>query len=667
MSVKNRIIKLRDIINDHNFKYYVLDEPVISDSEYDTIFKELENLERSNPNFFDHLSPTQRVGAEPITSFGTIEHSTPMLSLSNAMDNDELTAFHERSKKNLKVNTIKYVGEPKLDGLGVELVYSNGELIHGSTRGDGFIGEDVTHNLKTIQSIPLRLRDQEVPTPSLLEVRGEVFISKNDFSELNENQEKEGKPLFANPRNAAAGSLRQLNASITAQRPLSIYCYEAGSIDGITFETHVKFLETLKMWGLPVNPFIKTLKDAQGIIKYHNELEKRRNDIPYDIDGTVFKVNDYHMRNELGSRSRSPRWAIAGKFKAQSATTIIKDIEVQIGRTGALTPVAKLDPVFVSGVTVSNATLHNQDEITRKDIRIGDTVLIERAGDVIPKVIKVIIENRPDNSSKFNLPNECPACENKVYQLEGESILRCSNTSCIKQVKGRIEHFCSKGAMDIEGLGKKVVNQLVDEGLLKSISSIFSLTKQDLLSLDRFGTKSSENLINAIKESKKISFSKFVYGLGIRNVGEHASRLLEQHYESNINKFRIASNDELEQIEGIGPIVASEIIEFWSNQSNLDMVEECISKGILIKKKNNVKNETLLDKTFVFTGKLQKLSRREAKEKIQALGGKCPSSISKNTDYLVAGPGAGSKVEKAKQLEISIISENDFLKLTDNQ
>mgnify|MGYP001435738965 FL=1 len=666
MSVEKKIVELRDRINDHNFKYYVLDQPAISDGEYDILFKKLEELERENPKFFNDLSPTQRVGSEPITSFKTIEHSTPMLSLSNAMNNIELTAFHERSKKSLEIQNIIYAGEPKLDGLGVELVYSNGELIHGTTRGDGYKGEDVTHNLKTIRAIPLKLRNDEIPFPSLLEVRGEVFISKNDFSMLNKSQEIEGKSLFANPRNAAAGSLRQLDPSITAKRPLSIYCYEAGIIEGYTFKTHIEFLKTLKIWGLPINPFIKTVKNSKGIIKYHNELEALRNDIPYEIDGTVFKVDDYPMRQQLGSRSRSPRWAIAGKFKAQQATTIIKDIEVQVGRTGALTPVAKLDPVFVSGVTVSNATLHNQDEIERKDIRVGDTVLIERSGDVIPKIVKVILDYRPSKSSLFKFPNECPVCKSKVYQSDGEAILRCGNTSCIKQVKGRIEHFCSKGAMDIDGLGKKVVEQLVDEDLLQSISSIYSITKCELLSLDRFGNKSSENLINAIEESKKTSFAKFVYGLGIRNVGEHVARLLEKYYKSNIDKFRIASSNELELIDGIGPIVASEIVVFWSNQANLEMVEECFSKGVIIKRESDVLNHALSGKIFVFTGTLQGLSRREAKQRVLSRGGKCSSSVSKNTDYVVSGPGAGSKVKKARELEISTINEEAFLNLTND-
>lgn len=666
MSPGKRITELREIIDDHNFKYYVLDQPVISDGEYDTLFRELESLERSNPEFFNESSPTQRIGTEPITGFDNIEHSIPMLSLANAMDNNELTSFHERSIKSLETDSILYAAEPKLDGLGVELVYSNGELTHGSTRGDGFKGEDVTHNIRTIRSIPLKLRGKEIPVPVVLEVRGEVFISKKDFSDLNKKQENEDKPLFANPRNAAAGSLRQLDPSITARRPLSIYLYEAGVVEGRTFKTHISFLEALRMWGLPVNPFIKTVKDDSGIITYHNELEESRNEMPYEIDGTVFKVNDYDLRDRLGARSRSPRWAIAGKFKAQRATTIIKDIEVQVGRTGALTPVAKLNPVFVSGVTVSNATLHNQDEIDRKDIRIGDTVLIERAGDVIPKVVKVIIEKRHENSSQFKLPRKCPVCKHGVYQLDGEAILRCGNTSCIKQVKARIEHFCSKGAMDIDGLGEKVVDQLVDEGLLDSISSIFALKKEQLLSLERFGEKSSEKLMSSIERSKDTSFSKFVYGLGIRNVGEHLAKILEKNYNCSINKFRTASIDELEKIEGVGPIVAREVFEFWSNQSNWDMIEDCFSKGVTIQKKNESWGDKLEGKIFVFTGTLQKLNRKNAQEKVQILGGRHSSSISKNTDFVVAGPGAGTKLKKAKQLNIQVMSEDEFLDLINN-
>lgn len=663
MSFKKEIEKLRNVINEHNYRYYVLDDPIISDKEYDQLFRTLQSLEIKYPNSFDSQSPTQRVGAKPISGFNTIEHRTPMLSLANAMNHDELRAFHNRIKKTLNKDSIIYAAEPKLDGLGVELVYENGKLSHGSTRGDGFQGEDVTHNLRTIRSIPLTLRNHKLPFPKILEVRGEVFMSKRDFAQLNKEQESEGKPSFANPRNAAAGSLRQLDPRITATRKLSIYFYEAGFIEELQFKDHISFLENLKHWGFPITPLINSAKDDIGIIEYHKQLEKKRNEIPYEIDGTVFKVNDYESRQILGRRSRSPRWAIAGKFKAQQATTVIKDIEIQVGRTGALTPVAKLEPTFISGVTVSNSTLHNQDEIKRKDIRIGDTVIIERAGDVIPKVMKVILEKRPDKSFKFVMPDICPVCSHKVYQSEDEAILRCPNISCTKQVKGRIEHFASKSAMDIDGLGKKVVMQLVDEKLITSISSIFTLTVKQILELDRFGNKSSTNLINAIEKSKETSFSKFIYGLGIRNVGEHIAKLLEDYFNDSIEKFYNSPTEELIQIEGIGPIVAKEIVEFWNIDSNKEMVKECIRLGVQIKTSNKNLNDSLLNKTFVFTGTLEKIKRKDAQLKVYENGGKHSSTVSKNTSYVVAGIGSGSKKQKALKLNIPILSEDEFLTL----
>ena len=663
MSLKKEIEKLRNVINEHNYRYYVLDDPIISDKEYDQLFRTLQSLEIKYPNSFDSQSPTQRVGAKPISGFNTIEHRIPMLSLANAMNHDELKAFHNRIKKTLKKDSIIYAAEPKLDGLGVELVYEDGKLSHGSTRGDGFQGEDVTHNLRTIRSIPLTLRNHKLPFPKILEVRGEVFMSKRDFAQLNRENESEGRSLFANPRNAAAGSLRQLDPRITATRKLSIYFYEAGFIEELQFKDHISFLENLKHWGFPTSPLINSVKDHIGIIEYHKQLEKKRNEIPYEIDGTVFKVNEYESRQVLGRRSRSPRWAIAGKFKAQQATTIIKDIEIQVGRTGALTPVAKLEPTLISGVTVSNSTLHNQDEIKRKDIRIGDTVIIERAGDVIPKVMKVILEKRPDKSFKFEMPDKCPICDHKVYQSEDEAILRCPNISCTKQVKGKIEHFASKSAMNIDGLGEKVVMQLVDEKLITSISSIFTLTVKQILELDRFGKKSSTNLINAIEKSKETSFSRFIYGLGIRNVGEHIAKLLEDYFNDSIKKFYDSSTEELIQIEGIGPIVAKEIVEFWNIDSNKEMVKECIRLGVQIKTSNKNLNDSLMNKTFVFTGALEKIKRKDAQLKVYENGGKYSSTVSKNTSYVVAGIGSGSKKQKALKLNIPILNEDEFLTL----
>ena len=656
-----RILELIDIINDHNYKYYVLDDPIISDGEFDDLFKELETLEKKFPQYKKSYSPTQRIGSSPIKKFNTIEHKEPMLSLSNAMNSNELFDFHNRNKKTLNQKSITYVAEPKLDGLGVTLTYSNGSLLHGATRGDGINGEDITHNLKTIKSIPLKLRDVGKEIPTYIEIRGEVFIEKKNFLKLNKLQTKTGDQVFANPRNAAAGSLRQLDPKITATRPLSIFCYEAGLIEGELFKDHNSLLKALRLWGLPVSSLIKTVTGYTSLKKYQKDLEKIRNDLPYEIDGTVFKINSYKHREILGYRSRSPKWAIAGKFKAQQATTIIQNIEIQIGRTGALTPVAKLKPVFVSGVTVSNATLHNQDEINRKDIRIGDTVLIERAGDVIPKVIKVILKKRPHGSSTFTIPNICPACKHATYKSKNEAILRCQNLSCPEQIKGRIEHFSSKLALDIDGLGKKITNLLVDHSYLNSISDIFLLDKAKLLTLEGFGEKSAENLILAIEASKTISFSKFVYGLGIKNVGEHISKLFEKYFLSDLGNFMNSSYEELESIEGVGPIVAKEVIDFWSQKENQTMVKECIRQGVKIEKKKFMKDQFLTNKTFVFTGTLKAFNRKDGKEIINKYGGSTTNSISKKTDFLIAGVGAGSKLEKAKKLDIKILNEQEFL------
>lgn len=662
MNPKKRIHALRKAINEHNYHYYVLNDPSISDSEYDLLFKELQNLEKTNPDYITDTSPTRRVGASPISNFETLEHKIPMLSLKNAMSNNDLADFLISCNTNLGMESFSYIAEPKLDGLGVELVYINGTLIHGSTRGDGYIGENITHNIKTINSIPLKLRNKNILPPKRLDIRGEVFMSKKEFATLNEYQVAKGKSLFANPRNAAAGSLRQLNPKITASRNLSVFFYDLGFVEDFHFENHLTFLEKIKLWGLPVNPLIKKVENKNQIIEYHKKLENMRNELPYEVDGTVFKINDYVLREKLGTRSRSPRWAIAGKFKAQQVTTRINNIEIQVGRTGALTPVAKLEPVHVGGVTVRNATLHNQDEISRKDIRIGDTVLIERAGDVIPKVIKVILNKRMRNSQPFRLPKLCPVCKQKIQIIPNDTILRCRNISCIKQIKGRIIHFASKNALDINGLGKEVVNQLVELNLLKSISDIFSLNKNHLSQLNGFGDKSSNNLIKEIELSKKTSFAKFVYGLGIRHVGEYAARLFEINFSSNIDLFMDTSEKDLETIDGIGPKVAKEVIRFWSNKLNVQIVQDCFKKGLVILVNRQEQNNTLDKKTFVFTGTLKKLNRQTAKEKINLLGGKVSSSVTKNTDYLVLGSRAGSKLKKAKSLGITIINEDEFLK-----
>ena len=660
MNSEKRIAELREILQDHNYRYYVMDDPTIADGEYDSLLRELQSLERENPNLVTSDSPTQRVGSHPVSEFGTIKHRIPMLSLANAMNEAELVAFDGRIQKGLDQESVIYMAEPKLDGLGVELVYENGTFIHGSTRGDGFTGEDITHNLKTIRGIPLSLRTNDLPAPPLLEIRGEVFIRKNDFKDLNEKQELNEKSAFANPRNAAAGSLRQLDPTITAERPLSIYCYEAGMINGVEFIDHASFLDSLKKWGLPVNPFIKIVTGSKGLTQFHQELEDRRNDLPYEIDGTVFKVNNYNKRDDLGTRSRSPRWAIAGKFKAQQATTVIHDIDIQVGRTGALTPVAKLEPVYIAGVTVTNATLHNQDEIIRKDIRIGDTVLIERAGDVIPKVMKVIKEKRPNWTKPFQIPSACPVCHHETHRPEGEVILRCGNISCPRQIKGRIQHFASKLALDIDGLGEKIVDQLVNEDLIQSIDDLFVLKQDTLEKLDRLGEKSAENLVEAISNSKDTTFARFIYALGIRNVGEHIAKVLEKQYSGNLTEFQNTTVEDLEAIDEIGPIVAETVIQFWSDDSNKKMVQNCLDYGVRFADVEVNLHQPFAGQTFVFTGSLQQLTRKDAKGIIENLGGKASGSVSEKTDFVIAGSGAGSKLKKAGDFGISILTEEEF-------
>jgi DNA ligase (NAD+) len=658
----NQIQDLRDQLNDHNYRYYVLDDPLISDSEYDQLFRELQKLEIDNPNLITEDSPTHRVGAEPLSSFGSWTHRMPMLSLANAMNEDELAAFDTRVKKGLDTEKdLEYMAEPKLDGLAVELVYENGFFVNGSTRGDGITGEDITQNLKTITAIPLSLRKNGQKTPPLLEVRGEVFITKDGFKKLNRNQEKEELSPFANPRNAAAGSLRQLDSKITATRPLSIYCYEAGRIDGISFDTHEDFLSTLKEWGFPVNPEIQKVNNAETMVAFHRNLETKRDSLPYEIDGTVFKVNAINQRNALGIRSRSPRWAIAGKFKAQQATTLVQNIIPSVGRTGAVTPVARLEPVNVGGVVVTNATLHNQDEIDRKDVRVGDTVLIQRAGDVIPEVVKVIPAKRPPETKTYQLPTECPSCGQEVSRPEGEVVTRCQNLSCPAQVKGRIEHFVSKGALDIDGFGEKLVDQLVDKKLILTVDDIFKLNFDDLVNLDRMAEKSALNILTAIQDSKQTTFARFVYALGIRNVGAHLSKVLEKAFVGDIEKFMKAAEEELEAIDEVGPIVAETITTFLSNCTNTNVIESCLSLGIRLKKVEKPKSLLLQGKTFVFTGALTQFSRNEAKEMTEAHGGKVSGSVSKNTDFVVAGPGAGSKLKKATELDIPVLSEAEFL------
>ena len=661
MNIKDKIQQLRRKLDEHNYRYYVLDDPLISDAEYDRLLRELQTFEEENPDLITPDSPTQRVGARPLDAFGSIRHRIPMLSLANAMDTDGLLAFHDRLIRRLgEEQVIEYIAEPKLDGLAVELVYENGHFVNGSTRGNGTIGENITQNLKTIRAIPLALRSAEQAEPTLLEVRGEVFIRKDDFEALNRQRKAANESVFANPRNAAAGSLRQLDSNITATRSLSIFCYQAGTIEGLSFDTHSTFLAALKDWGFPVNPEIKVLDGIEETVTFHTDLEARRNTLPYEIDGSVIKVNNYSLREELGVRSRSPRWAIAGKFKAQQETTVIEDIILSVGRTGAVTPVAKLQPVKVGGVMVSNVTLHNQDEIERKDIRVGDTVLIQRAGDVIPQVVKVIIEKRSAGTESFKMTNVCPECGHEVHRPEGEAVARCQNLSCPAQVKRSIEHFVSKNAMDIDGMGEKLIDQLVEEKLVNSVDDLYRLTADQLASLERMAEKSADNILSALNDSKSTNFHRFVHALGIRNVGEHVAKVLEKSCAGNMDSFMAANVEQLEAIDEVGPIVAETIVKFWADDNNVQIVNNCFELGIVLKETSNESEQIFAEEIFVFTGSLETFTRQEAKNIVISRGGKATGSVSAKTDFVVAGPGAGSKLKKAEELGVTILTEEDF-------
>ena len=660
MDVKKKILSLIKEIDQHNIDYYVHDNPKISDSEYDKLLRELQNIENQYPNLISDYSPTKRVGSKPASKFDSIDHSVPMLSLANAMNHDELIDFDSRIKKilNTKQN-IEYVMEPKLDGLAVEVVYEDGFFKHGSTRGNGVTGEDVSSNLKTIKAIPLTLLDSAVDTSGIIEFRGEVFIDHSDFKMLNKKRIDENEAVFANPRNCAAGSLRQLNPQITSSRPLRINFYSIGLKGNLGVNTQIELIKCLPTLGLPVNNLIKTGKGINDVIKYYDYLESIRNDLDYDIDGVVIKVNSFNHQATLGERSRSPRWAIAGKLKSQQETTKIIDIIPSVGRTGAITPVAKLDAVNVGGVMVSNATLHNQDEIGRKDIRVGDTVLIQRAGDVIPEVIKVITKKRDSESTKYQLPNLCPSCHSAVSRVEGNAVLRCMNSdSCPAQVSGRIKHFVSKNCMDIDGVGEKLIDSLISNKLVQKYSDLFKLSYSDLEDLERMADKSINNILESINNAKNARFSRFLNGLGIRNVGTHACNLLEKHFDSDINKLASTTEDDLNNIHEIGEIMASSIMGYFSNQANMDDINECISLGVTFKK-NKVSNE-FQNLSFVITGSFKNLSRADIKKKLESFGARVSSSISKNTSYLVLGSNPGSKLQKANDLDIISINEDDI-------
>ena len=659
--IRKKVEKLREEIEYHNHRYYVLDQPEISDAQYDRLMRELEKLEAQYPELRTPNSPTQRVGAPPLEEFEIVRHTIPMLSLANAFDETEAKDFDKRVKKFLGTSAdVEYVTEPKLDGLAVELVYERGQFVVGSTRGDGVNGENITQNLRTIKTIPLQLIRKEIPAPERLEVRGEVIMQLNKFRELNRKREEMGEPLFANPRNAAAGSVRQLDSKITAERPLEIYCYGFGEVRGRTFKTHWEILQTFSRWGLRINPNIRRCKNVDEVIEYYHGMNEKREKLPYEIDGIVIKVDRLDLQTRLGEISRSPRWALAFKFQPKQETTKILDIIVQVGRTGALTPVAVMEPVKVGGVEVSRATLHNQDEIDKKDVRVGDTVVIQRAGDVIPEVVQVIGSKRTGKEKRFKMPSKCPVCGAEV--IKEEAIHRCIGLDCPAQLKGRIKHFASKRAMDIEGLGVKLIDQLVDKDLVRDVADIYYIKKEQLIELERMADKSAQNIIDAIEASKTKPLSKFLYALGIRHVGETTAEDLARHF-LRLDDFFHLSEEDLMEVEGIGPEVAASMYQFFRDKKNKESIERLKKAGVTVIEPKVKAKGKLIGKTFVFTGALKSFGRDEARNIVESFGGMTASSVSKKVDFVVVGEDPGSKVDKAKELGIKTLTEEEFKKM----
>jgi DNA ligase (NAD+) len=761
MSEQKRIDELRNLLNYHNNRYYVLDNPEISDSEYDALLRELELLENKYPELITQDSPTQRVGAAPSNDFAEVKHSIPMLSLSNAMNEAELLDFDRRVQEALRkiivfrnnknisiiakclsefwgptgldiekygltikevssnlnssknvfiidvkrdsaaeqdkfqsgdiikevfnnpvtslsnfndifnnnkiINKIEYVVEPKLDGLAVELVYEFGKFIVGSTRGDGTTGEDITANLKTIKTIPLVLISNSLPFPSLLEVRGEVFMEKKEFEELNRQRAENGEQLFANPRNSAAGSVRQLDPKITAQRRLDICFYSIGMIDEFNPLSQVDLLEKLKQLGLKVSPLIRVCNNINEVLAVCKSLESQRDDLAYDIDGAVIKVNNFELQERLGKVSRSPRWAIAFKFKPLQAMTRIKDIITQVGRTGVITPVAVLEPVRLAGVEIQRATLHNQDEIDRKDLRIGDTVFVQRAGDVIPEVVKSIISKRSGLENKFNISEKCPECQNEIIKSDVETAYRCINPECPAILKGSLTHFASRRAMNIDGLGDKLVDQLVARQMVRTVADLYTLSLEDWLSLDRMADKSAENILKALEKSKRAGLDKVLFAVGIRHVGEHTAQLLAAHFGS-VEALSLATHEQISAIPEIGPEVSACIKSFFKNETNCSIFQKLKAAGVVLQPEQPpLLQSSLNGKNFVFTGTLKQYSRPHAEELVRQRGGKASSSVSAKTDYVIAGEDAGSKLEKARKLGVKILSEEEFSKMLEAQ
>ena len=660
----NRVEVLRIQLEHHNRCYYLLDAPEVSDAEYDDLFRELTALEALYPDLVTPESPTQRVGGAAVGRFRTITHRLPMLSLENAVTGDEIKIkLDTRVKKELGLSessSVSYMCEPKMDGLAVELIYEQGLLAVASTRGDGLTGEDVTRNIRTLRGVPLRLTGEGIP--ALLEVRGEVYLSLEAFQKINREREENGEPPFANPRNAAAGSLRQLDSRITARRPLSLYCYAPGSVDGALFLSQHDFLTAAAGWGLPVNPLARLVENVDGAVDYYHEMQAQREALPYEIDGTVVKVDSFVLQRELGEKSRSPLWAIACKFPPRQAETVLEDILLSVGRTGVITPVAQLRPVDISGVTVSRATLHNWDELAAKDIRIGDTVVVERAGDVIPAVARVRVELRTGSERMVPPPENCPDCGSAVVRITGEVALRCMGISCPQQIRQSIKHFASRDAMDIDGLGEKVVEQLLSLGLIHTVADLYRLTKDDFMRFERMGDKLASNLLAALENSKRCDMDRFIFALGIRHVGARTAKALAQAFGS-IDNLENATIDELISVRDIGATVAQSIRTFFNNPDNCDVISRLRALGVHPAAIAKTVGGRLSGKNFVFTGTLTRCSREHARKLVENHGGNVVGSVSKKTDYVVAGEDAGSKLTKAKELGVVVLGEEEFLTL----
>lgn len=659
-AVMERIETLRNEINYHSQQYYVFDEPVIPDTEYDRLFRELQNLEAEFPQFIIADSPTQRVGDTPLVGFNEVSHSLPMLSLDNAFGEEEMGEFERRIRDRLKLDggeKISYLAEPKLDGLAVNLRYEQGRLVLGATRGDGSRGEDVTSNVRTINAVPLKLQGND--WPPILEVRGEVFMPREGFEALNKHARELGEKSFVNPRNAAAGSLRQLDPRLTAKRPLSFYTYGFGEVAPAPIaSTQSESIYRLRHWGLPISPLQEVVTGIQECINYYRQIVQQRDTLPYDIDGVVFKVDDLNRQQQLGFVSRAPRWAIAYKFPAQEEITQVESIEFQVGRTGAITPVARLNPVFVGGVTVSNATLHNMDEVMRKDVRSGDTVVVRRAGDVIPEVVNVVLAKRKDGADPIILPTLCPVCSSEITKPEGEAVARCSGgLFCPAQRKEAIKHFASRKAMDIEGLGDKLVDQLVEQGLVDNPADLFQLTLEQLSGLERMAEKSAQNFLDALEKSKLTTLAHFLFSLGIREVGEATAQSLAKQFFT-LDALQQADEEHLQETPDVGPIVAAHTVSFFRQAHNREVIEQLLKAGIRWPEvePQAADQQPLLGKTIVMTGTLSR-SRDLIKQELQMLGAKITGSISKKTDYLIAGEEAGSKLAKAEQLGVKILDE----------